>query len=256
MKRRKTFAICRAVAAVVAAFALAAGSGFSFVTLLRQPVTLEEGADMQSGTYVEADLFYIMDICGVERTQSGKAVAYYAVAPIGNSFVLVRLPASDYDDILLMETETMSFLKGESSSMSHHLTVTGAVVKTDAAGTALLQQWFEDNAEWMSDSGVIAAVEDYSVYLGGYTIESGRVSYNLSYSAALIMNLAALALLLYAVVEFVLVGMGVYSRERGKNKKKEKPAKTPAAPSAAEAPKAAASGSEAAPAGEAGDGDA
>ncbi len=223
--KKKTFAVIRAVAAVVAAFALLAGSGFGFIPLLRGPETAEEGAALQSGGFVKADVPFVMDIFGVERRDSGKAVAYYAAVPIGNTFVAVRFPASEYENALAMEKATTDCLRGERAPMDIHLSVTGTTAATDPAVAELLEKWFEDNAQWMSSIGLITEVEDHSVYLGNITIESGRVG-RLSFGACLAMTIAAAVLLVYAVLEFVLVGAGVYNKKRVK---KEEKAAAPAA---------------------------
>ncbi len=218
--QKKTFAIVRAVAAVVAAFALLAGSGFGFIPLLRGPETVEEGAELQSGGFVKADVPFVMDIFGVERRDSGKAVAYYAAVPIGNTFVAVRFPASEYENALAMEEATTDCLRGDRAPMEIHLSVTGTTAVTDPAVAELLEKWFENNAQWMSSIGLITQVEDYSVYLGNITIESGRVG-RLSFGACLAMTIAAAVLLVYAVLEFVLVGAGVYNKKRVNKEMKE-----------------------------------
>lgn len=239
--KKKTFALIRAAAAVAAAVILLACSGFAFVDLLGSPQAVDDGSQLSDGDYVQADLAYIMDICGVEKTESGKEVAYYAIAPIGNEFVVIRFPASEYDSVLVLKGDTLNFLKGQSDSMSFHILVTGKTVETPVSVDRLLTQWFSENAEWMSQSGVIGAVEDYSQYLCAYTIEADRAG-SVSYGAAVAMSVIALILVVYAVVELVCILAGVYNKKPGGKGKKaagEKAAKkagTPKAPEPVKAP--------------------
>jgi hypothetical protein len=145
----------------------------------------------------------------VEKSSSGKAVAYYAIAPVGNEFAVIRFPASSYEQILQLETETLDFLKGISSTMTCHMKTVGQTAEISEAASELLQSWFEDNASWMSQSGVISAVEDYDEYL----------------CTALTLSVVAAVLVAYALVELVLILTGVYDPKAKKTAKTAKAAK-------------------------------
>lgn len=226
MNRKKTIAVVCAVVAVAAAFGLLLGSGFSFIPLLRgaEPAPAE-GADLQAGAYVQADVHFVMDICAVERAANGDPVAYYAVAPMGNTFIMIRFPAGEYENALAMKQATDDYLNGL-SGMGVHLTVTGTAVSMNEEAKDYLEQWFADNAEKMSQSGLIAAVEDYSVYLNDVAIESGMVGSvkQVSVMTAVCLSVAAVALLVLAVALFILAGVGAF------DKKPEKKAAAPAEP--------------------------
>jgi hypothetical protein len=215
MKNKKTFALVRAVVAVILAVVILGCTGFAFVDLLSSPTAVTQGSDLVAGDYVTADLTYIMNVCGVEKNASGKEIAYYAVAPVGNQFAIVRFPANEFETMTALETDTMDFLQGVSSSMSFHLVVNGTAAQTDDATASLLSQWFDSNASWMSQSGVISAVDDYSEYLCPVMIQANQVG-SLSYNTVLALSILALALVVYAVVEVICVSTGVY------NEKKEK----------------------------------
>ena len=218
MNRKKTIAIICAVVAVVAAFALLLGSGFGFIPLLRGAQQApEQGADMQPGVYLQTDVRFVMDICAVERTASGEAVAYYAVSPMGNTFIMIRFPAAEYENVLTMQQATDDYLKGI-NGMDVHLTVTGTAISLSAEVKGYLEKWFEDNAEQMSQSGLIAAVEDYSVYLSDVGIESGMVGgvRQVRVMTAVILSVAALVLLLLAVALFILSGVGAFDKKEQK----------------------------------------
>lgn len=221
--KKKTIAIICAALAVVVAFGLLLGSGFGFIPLLRgaQPAP-EQGADWQAGAYVQTDVRFIMDICAVERAANGDPVAYHAVAPMGNTFVMVRFPAAEYENALAMKQATDDYLSGK-SGMSVHLSVTGTTVKMDEETRGYMEQWFQNNAEKMSQSGLIAAVEDYSVYLNSVAIESGMVGSvrQVSVMTAVCLSAAALALLVLAVVLFIIAGIDTA------DKKPEKKAPAP-----------------------------
>jgi len=95
MKDRKTMTIWGAICALALAVLLLACTGFGALRLLRGPEAVTEGKALEDGTYVSVDLAFVMDVIGVERNASGVETAYYAVSPVGDTFVLVRFPASD-----------------------------------------------------------------------------------------------------------------------------------------------------------------
>lgn len=227
MKEKKTFAIVRVIAAVVLAAALLGITGFAFVDVLNGPVAMEEAAELSDGVYVQTDVAFVMDIIGVEKNAAGKEVAYYGVSPVGNTFAVIRYPAADFENVTALEAATKSFLQGEALTMDFYMTVTGAVEPMDETLGGLLIEWFEENADWMIVSGVIAETEDYSSYLCPYVIKSGRVG-AVDMAVALVFSVLAALLVVYAIVEVLLVAVGVYDRKPAQKAKKEKP--VPVAP--------------------------
>ncbi len=219
VKMFRTASALLAVSALIAAVILLACTGFAFTDLLRSPAAVTQGADMTPEAYVTADVSFVMDICAVERDGNGEAKAYFAIVPVGDQFVLVRFPADDYDHFASLEAATRSFLRGVSSDMGFHLAVTGMTRQPPNEAAALLAQWFEDNASWMSQSGVIGAVEDYETYLGAVMIDSGTVG-SVSYPSAVAMTLIAALLIVFAVVEIVFFCAGRYDLPgKGKDKR-------------------------------------
>lgn len=212
MKKRKTNAALRAVIAVAAAVILLAVTGFGAFRLMGGPDPVTQGAELRNGAYISADLTYIMDVIGVER--SGDSVkAYYAVAPIGDQFVMIRFPASDSESMMALEDATDAYLTGQSPTLPYRLGITGAARNMDEGTAALLAQWFSDNAGWMSQAGVISAIENYGDYLSGVMIDTagiGNVSVTFAVAAAVLAGL----LLVYAVAEFTLIGTGFYAKPR------------------------------------------
>lgn len=207
MKDRKKTAIWCAVIAVALAAVLLAGTGFGAFRLLRGPETVTDGKTLEDGTYVRADLPYVMDVVGVERNASGAETAYYAAAPIGDIFVLIRFPASDAENMMALEDATDAYMQGGSSSLPFRLGVTGAARELDDDAKEILVRWFNENAEWMSQAGVLAAVEDYSIYLSPIGIDAGHVG-GVSAGLAAAAGIAAAVLIAAAVVLFVLAGTG------------------------------------------------
>lgn len=213
MKSRRNLALVRATAAVVLAVLLLALTGCGALRLLGDPDPVTDAAELKNGAYAGAELPYIMDIIGVEKSGSGRITGYYAVAPLGDSFVTVRFPASDAENMRALEQATDAFLQGDAMSIPYFLTVSGGVKNLSEDEEALLSQWFSDNASWMSQSGVISAVENYGDYLSGRMIDTGSVA-GVSVGAAVAAGAAAALLLIYAVVELVLVGLGTYDKPR------------------------------------------
>lgn len=214
--KKRTFAILRAVAATVLAAGLLFATGFAPGLLLREPETVADGSELKNGAYVGAELTYIMDFCGVERGPLGRARAYYAVAPLGNKFVVVRFPAADLDNADALRKATQAFLRGESPTMDFSLSVSGMVTNMDGDLAQLFADWFNENGAWMSRAGVISEVSNYGEYLSGMVIDTGRVG-NVSRPAAVGMSVGAAALIVYAAAELCLVGTGKYGGRKGKN---------------------------------------
>ena len=233
MTNKKTFAWIRAAAALALAVVFLAVTGFAFADMLAGPASVTDGAVIEDGAYLKADVTFIMDIVGVEKNAAGKEVAYYAVSPVGSSFMMIRYPLADSLGIQGLEEDTRKFLEGESLDMAFRMIVTGMAVPAGDTVTGMLAEWFADNVDWMVAAGVIPQLDDYSAYISPYMIKAGTVG-TMSYGAALALTILAVLLVIYAIVEAVLVLCGVYNRKPQKKQKKEKPVKAEAVPAPAE----------------------
>lgn len=222
MKKEKIFALCRMGVALVIAVVLLAVTGFGFVPMLTDPVEVTDGTQLADSSYVSCDLSYVMTVCGEEVKENGDVVAYYAIAPIGNRFVVLRFPAELHSDVLSMTDATLAYLGGESSVMKIHMPVEGMVSQGSVAVYSLLSQWFESNKEWMSNAGVVGASPLAEDYLVSEVIEVDRLG-ALSGEYTVALSVLALLLVVYAVVE--LCFMGKKKDAPAKKEKKEKPAK-------------------------------
>ncbi len=222
MKKEKIFALCRMGVALVIAVVLLAVTGFGFVPMLTDPVEITDGTQLADNSYVSCDLRYVMTVCGEEVKENGDVVAYYAIAPIGNRFVVLRFPAELHSDVLSMTDATLAYLGGESSVMKIHMPVEGMVSQGSVAVYSLLSQWFESNKEWMSNAGVVGASPLAEDYLVSEVIEVDRLG-ALSGEYTVALSVLALLLVVYAVVE--LCFMGKKKDAPAKKEKKEKPAK-------------------------------
>ena len=227
--KKKTFAIIRAAAAAVIALVILFCSSFSFVTLFSGAVSVSDASELTEGSYVSADITYIMDICAVENDEAGEAVYYYAVAPVGNAFAVIRYPAADFEDVTNLENDTIAYLAGTNESMHFHMVTEGSVVDMPSEIYQYFASWFNDNATWMSQAGVIAAVDDYTTYLNTTMITADTID-GMSRTTAVVLNVVAALLLVYAIVELVLVFVGVYNKKPAKKAAKAK--KAPAQPAA------------------------
>lgn len=225
--KKSTLAVYRAVAALIAAVILLSVSGFGVVDLLDGPSALTEEGGPTNRSYVGADLTFVMDVVGVEKSASGREVAYYAVSPVGDTFQLFRFPAADLENVRQMEEATDAFLAGESLTMDIYMTMTGALTDMDEAEGTLLLEWFERNVDWMISAGVIAETEDYSSYLNTGVVRVGQVG-GQSTAAVVVLSVLAALLVVYAIVEVVLVTVGVYEKKSAPKAKKEKAAPAPA----------------------------
>lgn len=233
MTNKKTFAWIRAALALVLALVFLAVTGFAFVDMLAGPASIADGAVIEDGAYLKADVTFIMDIVGVEKNAAGNEIAYYAVSPVGSSFMMIRYPLGDLPGVRGLEEETRQFLEGESLTMDFRMIVTGVAEPADDASNGLLAEWFAKNVDWMVAAGVIPQEDDYSAYLSPYVLKAGTVG-AMAYVPALVLTILAALLVVYAIVEAALVLTGIYNKKPVKKQKKEKPAKTAPIPAAAE----------------------
>ena len=212
MKESKTTAVWCAVVAAALAVILLACTGFGAFRLLRGPEEVTDGKTLEAGTYVSVDLTHVMDVIGVERSAAGTETAYYAAAPVGDVFVLIRFPASDAENMKTLEAATDAYLQGDSDTLPFRLGVRGAARELDDDAKEILVRWFNENAEWMSRAGVLSAVEDYAIYLSPIGIDAGYVG-GVSAGLAAAAGIAA-AVLIVAAVLFILAGTGRLDRPR------------------------------------------
>lgn len=232
MKKDKIFALCRMGVALVIAVVLLAVTGFGFVYPLAGAVEVTDGAELADNKYVSTDLKYIMTVCGEEVKADGTAVAYYAIAPVGDQFVILRFGAQAHGDVQTLAEATMDYLSGESSIMRVHMPVRGMAAPADAAVQALLSQWFEANKDWMSAAGVVGPEPMAEDYLCGQMIRvdmAGTMS--IDYTVAL--SVLALLMVIYAIIELCFMLWGrkepAKAEKKEKKEKKEAPKAEPAA---------------------------
>ena len=222
MKKEKVFALCRMGVALVIALVLLAVTGFGFVFMLGGPAEISDGTELADNSYVSCDLNYVMTVCGEEVKENGDVLAYYAIAPVGNRFVVLRFPAELHSDVLSMTDATLAYLGGESSVMKIHMPVRGMVSGGSVDVYSLLSQWFENNKEWMSSAGVVGAEPLAENYLVTEVIEVDRLG-AMSGEYTVALSVLAMLLVIYAVVE--LCFMGRKKAASAKAEKKEQPAK-------------------------------
>lgn len=232
MKKSMNFGWLRMAAALVIALALLAATGFGFVHLLAEPVSVSDGAQLEGQRYVSADVKYLMALVG-EEVRSGETVAYYAIAPVGNEFVILRFEAALKADIEQLCSETVAYLSGESSQMRVHMPVKGMVEDADEAVSALLSQWFDNNKEWMSAAGVVGAEPAAEDYLCAQVILVDRAG-SMSGEMTAALSLIALLMAAYALVELVFL-LKKKEEAPAKKDKKEKKEKKPQSLPGAEA---------------------
>ncbi len=243
----KTFAVIRCAVALVLALVLLLVSGCAVGDLLSSATEVTDAAALEAGDYVQLDISYVMDIIGTETGAGGNVKAYYVIAPVGNQFVVIRVPASQFDDFSNLYTETINYLNGYSTSMSYHIIITGTTEENSLAVDRLLAQWYYANCDTMVSGGMIAEVDDGYTYLSTVTVKADQVG-NVSYVAGMVLSILMAVLVVYAVVEAFLIVGGAYNRK--KTPKAKAPKEKKAAPVAVEAPVIAEAPAEAEPSSE------
>ena len=220
MKKTSTLLTC-AVVSLLAAVILFGLTAFGFIPF-RGAATVTDATQLSAWDYVTTDVNFIMDFCAVEAdAETGETVAYYAVAPIGNRFVMLRFAADSFDDAEALRAATMNYLGGASSSMSVHLPTTGTARQADQTLYAHLSDWFAENNEWMSEAGVIGEVTSSADYLSAYYIDVDHMGL-FGLVGSVVVCVAAMLLVVLALV---LLGALVFGR--APSAKTAKPAKKP-----------------------------
>lgn len=213
-KDKRVFAAARAVLALLIALGLVWASGFAFVYQLGGATEVTDGGELKVDTYVRADIKWVMDIVGTETARStGKTLYYYAVAPVGNRFTLLRIGADQLADVQALKAETTALLVGESKAMSIHMPVRGMVAQAEQGAFSLLSEWFNNNVEWMTIAGVVGKDPSSADYLVDECILVDQVG-NCGAVWSAVMSIAALVFVLYALVELVLLATGYYKESR------------------------------------------
>lgn len=213
-KDKRVFAAARAVAALLIALGLVWASGFAFVYQLGGATEVTDGSELMVDTYVRADIKWVMDIVGTETSRStGKTLYYYAVAPVGNRFTLLRIGADQLADVQALKAETTALLVGESKAMSIHMPVRGMVAQAEQGAFSLLSEWFNNNVEWMTIAGVVGKDPSSADYLVDECILVDQVG-NCGEVWSAVMSVAALVFVLYALTELVLLATGYYKESR------------------------------------------
>ncbi len=224
MKRENMFALVRMGTAFLAAVILLAVTGFGFVPMLAGPTEIGDGQELAGAGYVSADLEYVMTLCG-EEVRGEKVVAYFAIAPIGNRFVVLRFDAALKGDVEQMAAATEDYLGGESRVMTVHMPVKGMVETAGEEVYDLLRQWFEANKDWMAAAGVVGPEPTEEEYLVQELVKVDTVG-SMKAAGTVAWSVLALLLVVYALVELVFL--------LGGGKKEEKPAPAAKAEKAAE----------------------
>lgn len=210
----RRMAVVRIAVALVVAFAVVWASGYAFVYQLGGAAEVTGGEQLEGNSYVSADIKWVMDIVGEEKsTSSGEAVYYYAVVPVGNRFTLVRFGADQLESVQRLKTETREMLTGERKTMSAHMPVRGMVEQAEQGAYSLLSEWFNTNVEWMTLSGVVAADPSAADYLVDECILVDQVG-KVSMVWAGVLSVVAAVLVLYALTELALLATGYYKESR------------------------------------------
>ncbi len=222
MKKEKLYALIRIVVALAAAVALLAATGFGFVPLMKGPTAITDGQELADADYVSADLTYMMTICG-EELRGEETVAYYAIAPIGNRFVVLRFDAALLEDINTLTEATESYLGGESRVMTVHMPVKGMTEPAADEVFALLSEWFESNKDWMNAAGVVGAEPTAEEYLAEELVRVDNAG-RMSGEYTVVLSVIAALLALYALVELLFMLLGGKKEPKKAEKKSEKKA--------------------------------
>lgn len=224
--KKKSFAIARLVIALLLAAVLLYVSGFAFVPLLGGAQDVTDASELSDGEYVAVDVTFIMDFVAMEISDtSGEAVSYYAVAPVGNKFVVFCFRASSYEDALALYNATDAYMQG-TGSLNIHLPVKGMAREMSSSVYTQFYSWFDENHETMTEAGIIGSVTSYADYLCPVMVVVDAVGdVNLVWAYALTGG--ALALLLYAIVELILILSNVYKAPHTVPQKPIKKSKRP-----------------------------
>lgn len=197
------------LAALLVALILLAVTGFAFVDILRGPEDVNAAADLEKGDYVVVDIFADLGCYAEAFRGEDKITGLYILVPMEDQLVSFLVPERYFDAEFRIRQSTLMWLNGFSDSLSEYILTVGTVRTLSEKEQTLLYDWFGENHIWMTETGILGPVEDYSVYLSPYVIcvdQLGHLPavwvYILSGAAWLLIMLAVVLGLLWALGKF------------------------------------------------------
>ena len=205
-------ALLRAGAAFLAAIILLVITSPSLIALMKGAEESESFQDEEIGSFVKRDIFAILGTYGDEEGQ-------YAVVPMGGNLVTVHLTNRYLASAKEVESDTNDYISGSLSGLDRYFIVEGTTETISEEVSGQFYAWFDENKESLVQEGVLLDTDDNSVYLSDVIFEVDQVK---SMSETLVFVLTGLAglCLIYIVVEFILMAVGVYLPEEEKKAKK------------------------------------
>ena len=214
-------ATTRLIAALLAALALLAVSGFGIFKMLGTPGSLTaDYSDMsfdvegsaepepvktgaQVGDFVEHEVNLILKNFA-EGTRGGTVRERYAVVPVQGKLVAFRFPQRWLESEQAVVDATQDLLNGVGQYIDKYIVVRGTVQALPEAVSGELYSWFADNQEWMQQGGLISSEQDAAASLADYMVSVDTVG-KLPFGAVIGLTAAAGLCLLYALYELIRI---------------------------------------------------
>jgi hypothetical protein len=210
-EKKLTYALIRAIAAIILSVLFFALPAFSILALFEGP---KETADIQleaEGSFVSAEISMVIGFYA--DTDGGKE--RYAVTAMGGKLVTVRFSDRYLTSAQGVLDSTNQVINGEASTLDKYVVAQGTVEQLTESTSGRLYDWFGLNYDELVAKYVIAPTDDYSTYLSEYVLVVDSVN---GYSQGLVVTLSVLGagLFLYALSELVLMATGFYHPNRKK----------------------------------------
>lgn len=201
-------ALIRLIAAVLAAVLLLAVSGFGAFKLLRGAETFDTIETVQSGDYVERDIYLILDYFA-SGYRNNNITEKYAVVPINGQMVAFCFPTRWFESADAIQSNSASFFSGTSATIDQYIRVTGTVQDIPEEVSDQLYSWFSENKDWMAQAGMISEVEDYADFLPEVVIQVDAVG-SMPSGWVVTFSVVAALCLIYAVIVLVRIALKKY----------------------------------------------
>ena len=194
----------RSIAALVLAVILLAASGFGVFTLLSKPQALASVPEAElEGAYVSFDLSQVI----ASFASEGSHREFYILKLDENKFMSLTASEKYFEKLALAASQSEDYYMNNSGILNKLGTCSGKV-------TALDEELYAYFTDWVDEVGVLITDESKSVQecCLQLTVELGAVN-GRSNTLIWVLSGIALALILYAAAEIVMVLTGVYSRK-------------------------------------------
>ncbi|MDR0952559.1 MAG: procyclic acidic repetitive family protein [Oscillospiraceae bacterium] len=211
-KNRARFALIRIIAALILACLMLTISGFAIIPLLKGPEKSFSVTEETEGDFVTVDIPAILGFFA-DDARGSRVDARYGFILVNGEFLAVRFTSRYLDSADAVLNATYAYINGETEGLDNFISVQGTIEPLSEDQAALAYDWFGLNYDQLLELYIISETDDYANYISDYMITVDTVG-GRSQTLVIATSAVAGALLLYALVELVLLGVGFYKPKK------------------------------------------